>query len=134
MNIGDVSQKLGMPASTIRYYEQIGLIEPQQRISGRRKFDLQALFALEFVRLAQTAGFSIAEIKSLLESYQNDPSAKGHWVVMAEKKRAILKTQIRELRQMDRILNELVSCNCGSLTECIEAGIDRKRTPHHERH
>ncbi|QJB69039.1 MerR family transcriptional regulator [Parasphingorhabdus halotolerans] len=133
MHIGDVSQKLGMPASTIRYYEKIGLIEPQQRVSGRRKFDVQALFALEFVRLAQTAGFSIAEIKSLLKAYEKDPSAKGPWMVLAEEKRAILKTQIQELKQMDRILNELVSCNCGSLTECIETGIKQKRVINHER-
>jgi DNA-binding transcriptional MerR regulator len=127
MNIGSVSQKLGIPASTIRYYEKIGLIEPQHRVSGRRHFDLPALFALEFVRLAQSAGFSIAEIKSLLKSYQNDPSAKGPWVAMAEEKRTVLKTQIQELRQMDRILSELVSCNCESLTDCIEAGIDREK-------
>lgn len=134
MNIGDVSQKLDMPASTIRYYEKIGLIEPQQRVSGRRKFDVPALFALEFISLAQTSGFTIAEIKSLLEAYSDDPSSNGDWMAIAQKKRATLKTQIQELKQMDDILSELISCDCGSLTACIKAGIERKRRTNHERH
>ena len=127
MNIGYVSRKLGMPASTIRYYEQLGLIEPQERVSGRRKFDTQALFALEFVQLAQAAGFSIAEIKSLLDDYAKDPSPEGSWMEKVQEKRSILRSQIHGLRQMDDILSELMSCNCASLTACIEAGINRRK-------
>ena len=55
MNIGDVSQQLGMPASTIRYYEKEGLLEPQVRVSGRRKFSHQALVTLQFIQIAQTS-------------------------------------------------------------------------------
>ena len=61
MQIGDVARKLDMPASTIRYYEKVGLIERQQRVSGRRQFNDRALFALRFVQLAQAAGFTIGE-------------------------------------------------------------------------
>ncbi len=125
MKIGDVSTRLGMPASTIRYYEKIGLIDPQRRISGRREFDVSALFALQFVRLSQAAGFTLAETKSLLDAYADDPSPAGIWKSAAAGKRSAIRTQIEELKQMDRILSELLSCSCTSLTECVEKGMDR---------
>ncbi len=125
MKIGDVSAKLGMPASTIRYYEKIGLIKPQHRISGRREFDERALFALEFVRLSQAAGFTISETKSLLDAYSTDPSAKGAWVSQAQKKKLEIDIKMKELMQMDIILSEILSCKCVSLTECIEKGVAR---------
>ena len=126
MKIGDVSEKLGIPASTIRYYEQIGLIERQHRVSGRRDFDKQALFILQFVKLAQTAGFSINEAKFLIDSYVSDPSNKGSWKELAERKRQDVGEQIKSLKRIDSILNEVLSCRCASLTECIETGIKKQ--------
>jgi DNA-binding transcriptional MerR regulator len=125
MKIGDVSAKLGIPASAIRYYEKVGLIEKQRRIAGRRDFDDRALFALEFVRLAQAAGFSIVEMKSLLEAYAENPSATGTWKTQALAKRRAIRTQIDDLRQMDQMLSEILSCSCPSLTQCIEKGSAR---------
>jgi MerR family redox-sensitive transcriptional activator SoxR len=119
-----------MPASTIRYYETIGLIDPQRRISGRRVFDDRAVFALEFVQLAQAAGFSIAEMKSVLQSHADDPSPAGVWAVLAEKKRSDIRAQIKELERMDRVLTALLSCRCASLSECVEKARAR-RCPQH---
>ena len=125
MNIGDVSQRLGMPASTIRFYEKEGLIEHQPRISGRRNFNDQALVALQFVQLAQAAGFSIAETKSLLENHKQDPSCKGLWMPLVEKKQANIKQQINDLQQMDRILDALRGCECTSIKQCVGASMQR---------
>lgn len=119
MKIGDVANKLAIPASTIRYYEKVGLIEPPRRISGRREFDERALTALEFVRLCQAAGFTIAETKSLLDAYARDPSVVGMWRSLAEKKQAAVRGQIRQLRKMDRILTQLLSCQCSTLEQCV---------------
>lgn len=126
MKIGDVSSKLGIPASTIRYYEKAGLIDPPARVSGRRQFDESAIFALEFVRLSQAAGFTISETKSLLEAYAQDNSAGGAWRTLASEKRLDVRAKIQELQQIDTILSELMSCQCASLTECIKIGLSRK--------
>ncbi len=131
VRIGDVSHRLGMPASTIRYYETIGLIAPQRRVSGRRVFDDRAVFILEFVQLAQTAGFSIAEIKSMLHSHAEDPGPAGVWAALAEKKRSDIRAQIKELERMDRMLSELLSCRCASLSECVEKARARRRPRQH---
>ncbi|MEM7016693.1 MAG: MerR family transcriptional regulator [Pseudomonadota bacterium] len=119
MKIGTVADQLNIPASTIRYYEKIGLLEPQMRVSGKRNFDQQALLTLQFVQLAQAAGFSIKEIKSLLEAYNADPSPAGMWHAVAEAKRASICEQISDLKRMDRILTELLKCECQSLSECV---------------
>ena len=103
MKIGDVAQQLSMPASTIRYYEKMGLIAEQRRISGRRQFDDRALLTLKFVRLVQAAGFSLADTKSLLERYAEDPGPAGMWKPLAEAKQAAVKQQISDLRQVDRV-------------------------------
>ena len=125
MKIGDVAARLDMPASTIRYYEKIGLIEPQRRVSGRRMFDERALLALEFARLSQAAGFTIAETKSLLDAYARDPSVAGMWKSQAEKKQAAVRKQIEQLRRMDLILTELLSCKCSTLEQCVEWSIEK---------
>jgi len=125
MKIGAVSERLGLPASTIRYYERMGLIDPPQRISGRREFNEQAILALEFVRLSQAAGFTIAETKLVLESYALNPDASGSWRELAQEKQTDVRAQMAALRQVDAILSELLTCDCASFTRCIEVGLAR---------
>lgn len=126
MKIGELASQLGIPASTIRYYEQVGLIDPPPRVSGRREFGDSAVYALEFVRLSQAAGFSITETKSLLDAYAADQSASGTWQAIAIQKQAKVREQIQSLQKVDAILAELISCKCATLNECIEIGLARK--------
>lgn len=124
MKIGDVSEKTGIPSSTIRYYEQIGLIDRPARVSGRRVFDSSALFDLKFVKLSQSAGFTIDETKSLLRYYAEDPSPSGMWKPLAETKQASIQKKIEALNQMGKVLSALLSCKCATLTECVDKSID----------
>ncbi len=124
MKIGDVSDQLGIPASTIRYYEKVGLIERQYRQSGRRVFDDRAVLVLQFVQLAQAAGFTIDETKSLLNAYAKDPSPNGMWKPFAEVKREAIRAQIKELKRMDQVLSELLKCECETLEACVEKACD----------
>ncbi len=121
MKIGEVSKQLGIPASTIRYYEAEGLIDRQSRVSGRREIDARAVLGLRFAQLAQAAGFSINEMKTLLNSYDRDPTPSGMWRSLARAKRECVQTQIDDLRRMDRILGKLLDCDCATLNECVEA-------------
>ena len=125
MKIGDISERLGIPASTIRYYESVGLIDRQARVSGRRQFDERALFTLRFVQLAQAAGFSIAETKSLLESYARDPSPGGMWKPFAEAKQAAISRQIETLQRMYGVLADLIACQCATLEDCVRLAESR---------
>jgi MerR family redox-sensitive transcriptional activator SoxR len=125
MQIGAVSRQLNIPASAIRYYERIGLIKQQLRISGRRHFDIESLRVLRFIKLAQTAQFSIQEIKSLLSDYDADPGSKGVWKPFAESKRVALRKQIEELGEADRILAAMLKCECQNLSQCVSKAAEQ---------
>ena len=127
MKIGDVAAELGIPASTIRYYEKIGLIEPQRRVSGRRVIDDKAVSTLRFVQLAQAAGFSIAEMRTLQGGYSADPHAGRMWRTLAGEKQTAVRDQINALKQMDRLLSEMLKCECASLEACVEIAVGDER-------
>jgi len=126
MKIGAIAKNLDIPASTIRYYERIGLIKAPPRISGRRHFDMDAVQTLRFIKLAQAAKFSIEEIKELLGSYRDDPGPRGMWKPFAEDKRKLLHDQIADLQKADKILSAMLSCKCQTLAECVSKAEDRK--------
>ena len=79
MLIGQVSKLLSIPISTIRYYERVGLLEPPARVSGRRHFSGNAITFLKFIRLAQSAGFTISEMKKLRDDFVQDPCPSSMW-------------------------------------------------------
>jgi len=118
MKIGEVSRRLNMPASTIRYYEKRGLLNPD-RISGKREFDSNALVKLQFVQLCQAAGFSIVEIRKLLANYAQDSSRQGPWFPAVEVKLAEIREQIDKLQRSEALLNELVECRCKTIEQCV---------------
>ena len=69
MNIGEVSQAAGLPAKTIRYYEDIGLITPLRDANGYRRFAQTHLHKLAFLARARGLGFSIEQCRTLLALY-----------------------------------------------------------------
>ena len=120
MKIGDVSEKLNIPASTIRYYESVGLLQQLQRVSGNRVFDKKALNTLRFVQLAQNAGFSIEEMKVLLDSAEHSSPTSDNWQNLASLKRRKLRDQIEQLTKMDDVLGRIIACKCLTLSECMD--------------
>lgn len=66
--IGDLSEQAGIPTQTIRYYEQLGLLEPPERTDSRyRVYTAEHLERLQFIRRAKTFGLSLEEIKQLID-------------------------------------------------------------------
>lgn len=66
--IGQVAQVAGVPTSTLRYYERIGLLQAAGRIAGNyRRYGMEALEQLRFIRAAQATGFSLEDVTALLQ-------------------------------------------------------------------
>ena len=127
MKIGDVAQRLGIPSSTIRYYEKKGLISPPERVSGKREFNSSTLLRLRFIQLCQAAGFTIGEILSLVEDYKSDPSKNGLWQPAVDNKRTEIQSKINELNRVDAVLDELVKCRCSSIEQCVGQALQDPR-------
>src|ERR1700758_677554 len=65
LTIGEVSRRAGVAATTLRYYEQIGLIPAPARLGGQRRYDGSVLTRLEVIRLCKSAGVALEEIQAL---------------------------------------------------------------------
>lgn len=125
--IGTIAKKSGISASTIRYYEAIELLPPAERVNGRRRYDDAILPQINLIRLAQKAGFTIAEIQTLLHDFPEDAPPSERWQVMAQMKLDELNERLKMIQTMKGILEQTLRCQCNTLEDC-GAGIQDQRT------
>ncbi|MFP3991189.1 heavy metal-responsive transcriptional regulator [Streptomyces sp. E11-3] len=99
MRIGSVADSAGVSAKTVRFYEQAGLLpEPPRTASGYRDYPPQAAERLSFIRGAQSAGLTLAEIREVLDLRDAGQAPCGHVGALIE----------RHLRQVDERITELI--------------------------
>ncbi|OIQ38043.1 MAG: Cu(I)-responsive transcriptional regulator [Roseobacter sp. MedPE-SW] len=113
MNIGDVSTRSGLPAKTIRYYEDIGLIKPQRSENGYRCFVEADLHKLAFLGRARALGFTIEDCRMLMALYEDESRASGDVKQLALEHLSKIETKIADLEAMRDTLTELVHCCAG---------------------
>ena len=108
MNIGDVARRTGLPAKTIRYYEDIGLIKPLRGANGYRRFRESDLHKLGFLGRARSLGFSIEDCRGLLALYEDESRASADVKRIAEHHLAHIDAKIAELNAMRATLAHLI--------------------------
>ncbi len=119
MNIGDVALASGLPAKTIRYYEEIGLINPMRGANGYRAFREGDLHKLRFLARARSLGFPIEDCRALLSLYQDRGRASADVKLLAEDHIGRIERKIIELQSMHRSLWDLVMrCHGDDSPEC----------------
>lgn len=118
MSIGEVASKFGLAASAIRFYEQEGLLPPARRRSGRRVYDSDILHRLSVIELAKAAGFTIREIRELLDGCTGRARPGSMWRQLAQRKRSELQRSIETAQRMQAILDQLLACECPTLVAC----------------
>ncbi len=118
--IGELAKQAGVQTSTLRYYESIGLISAAKRVNGQRRYTSGTLKRLSFIKLAQQAGFSIAEIKTLLEGFETDIPPLSQWRALTRQKLVEVEVAIARSQQMKLLLQEGLRCGCLSYDECSE--------------
>ena len=97
MNIGEAAARSGLPAKTIRYYEEIGLLRPRRGANGYRAFAEDDAERLAFLARARSLGFSIEECRTLLALQQDEGRASGD----------VRRVAVAHLAEVDRKLDEL---------------------------
>lgn len=113
MNIGDVAKRAGLPAKTIRYYEDINLIQPDRGLNGYRDFSENDLHKLRFLGQARSLGFSIEDCRGLLELYEDKARASSDVKQIAEGHLKKIDAKIAELQGMRQTLAHLVKACAG---------------------
>jgi Cu(I)-responsive transcriptional regulator len=120
MNISDVAKRSGLPAKTIRYYEDIGFIRPKRLPNGYRDFEEAELHKLAFIGRARSLGFPIEDCRILLELYDDKSRASADVKKVAQQNLKEIDAKIADLQAMHATLSHLVE-------EC--AGDDRPDCP-----
>lgn len=119
MNIGEVAERSGLPAKTIRYYEDIGLIAPERGPNGYRRFGPTEAHKLRFLARARSLGFSIEECRELMALYGDRGRASADVKRLAKGHLARIEAKIAELESLRGALSELVSaCQGDARPDC----------------
>ena len=110
MNIGEAAERSGLPAKTIRYYEDISLVAPDRADNGYRDYSSSDVHRLRFLHRARNLGFSIDECRLLLSLYSDRNRASADVKAVAEQKLVEIDAKIRELQSLKNALQSLVDC------------------------
>lgn len=119
-SIGELSRQTNVKVPTIRYYEEIGLLEEPSRNAGNQRRYAQAdLERLGFIRHARDLGFSLEDIRSLIElsAHPDRPCADLDQIAKAQL--AATRAKIARLQRLERELDRIAAdCHGGRVGDC----------------
>jgi MerR family transcriptional regulator, redox-sensitive transcriptional activator SoxR len=126
VTIGEVAAKATLATSAIRYYERTGLLNQPLRKNGRRVYSDDILPQLVIIEFAKATGFTLSEIRLLLQGFPETTPASARWRKMAGKKIRELDDALAKTKAMRDMLEAMTSCRCRKLEQCAE-GLERNR-------
>jgi Cu(I)-responsive transcriptional regulator len=120
MNIGKAAKRSGVPAKTIRYYEEIGLIPKAVRTeSGYRDYSEQDVQMLRFIHRSRALGFPVKEVAELLALWRDRSRSSAQVKELALHRIADIDTKIAELKSIRHTLTDLATrCHGDDRPDC----------------
>lgn len=119
MNIGQAAERSGLPTKTIRYYEDVGLLQPARRANGFRDYGDRDVHDLRFIARARGLGFSVEQCRHLLNLYRDRSRASAEVRQVAADHIKVIRAKIDELKSMERTLCALIEqCHGDDRPDC----------------
>lgn len=122
VTIGKLAGEVGVSVDAIRFYEREGLLRPARKTaSGYRLYDAEAGRRIRFIKQAQHCGFSLAEIRELLDLRRRDDACCDDVRNVAIAKKLAIERKVRALQGMSAALSELIvrcTADGAPLDEC----------------
>ena len=118
LTIGEVARRAGVAASTVRYYESIDLLPEPVRESGQRRYDESVLGKLGFIGVAKEAGFSLPEIKELMEGVDDGNGMAGSMRSLSSRKLDEVEVLLERTKAVKGWLEVAKECGCLTPAEC----------------
>src|SRR5262249_25190989 len=113
--IGELSRQTGLATSALRYYERVGLLAPDGRVSGRRYYGPASAERIALIRLCQDAGFTLAEVRAFLAAgSRRTPS----WTRLMKAKLQELETSIARATDAKALIEHGLACRHRELSQC----------------
>lgn len=111
--IGQLARASGVPTSTVRYYERVGLLRPDGRSGGNyRLFGEVAVERLRFIRAAQATGFTLEDVTVLLNFREGEPACCKDVQKLIEQRLSDVKKRMDDLRHVQSVLkSSLEKCH-----------------------
>lgn len=132
MLIGQLADALGIPTRTVRFYERKGLLpNPERAPNGYRVYDDSTLARLRFIRTAQAAGLTLAEIASVMSVRDDGTAPCSHVDSLLESKLAAVREQRSQLATLESELSQLLDrsrqldpadCSAGEICHIFSKG------------
>lgn len=108
MRIGELSRRSGVPATALRYYEQVGLLpSPMRTESGYRSYGAEAIDRLVFIRAAQAVGLTLAEVRQVMGVRDAGEAPCQVVTDLIARRHAEVRARVAELRRLQRELANL---------------------------
>jgi MerR family transcriptional regulator, redox-sensitive transcriptional activator SoxR len=120
--IGELARRSGRSASSIRYYEQIGVLPEPIRVSGQRRYRDDYLRLLAVIDTAQRAGLSLDEIKILIAATGEGKGANEELRRIASQRLTQVTAEIERAIRIRKWLEKASRCECPDLGECALFG------------
>ncbi len=118
LSIGEVAREAGVSVSAIRFYERQGLLPEAGRVGGKRRFGTDVVRRLQVIDVAKQAGFSLDEVRALLDSIDRGAPAHEELQALAACKLPEIDALIERARAMRDWLSVASACGCESLEDC----------------
>ena len=121
LKTGELAKQAGVNVETLRFYEREGLLaEPPRRASGYREYPPDTVQRIRFIQRAKELGFTLREIKGLLELRVDPETTCAEVKEHAAEKIADVKQKISDLKTIERALNKLMNTcrGTGPIDEC----------------
>lgn len=115
LTIGEVSRCSGVAATTLRYYERVGLLPSPARAGGQRRYDAAVLARLEIIGLCKSAGFALDEIRVL---FADDAPGRPASRALAQAKLAEIDARQQTLTRARAVIEWGMQCTCPSIDAC----------------
>lgn len=119
LTITQVAQQAGVAASTVRYYESIGLLPEPARVGGRRRYEPDVLQKLEIIRTAQQAGFTLTELRTLFDEVLGSSAPAARWHELVQRKQREVNRLLLNVTSMKMLLEDIMGCDDAALADCI---------------
>ena len=119
MTIGEVAERTGVAVSALRFYDAEGFIASVRTAGGQRRFSREVLRRIAFIRVAQTVGLTLDEIRESLATLPAGRTPnKADWTRLSRAWRPRLDAQIALLERLRDELSSCIGCGCLSLQAC----------------
>lgn len=120
MRISEAARLSGLPAKTIRFYEDEGLIAPASRTAnGYRQYSDKDVHTLRFLQHARSLGFSMEDCRALLSLYQDQERSSADVKDLAKRHLAEIERKVSELENLKGVLTELIDrCHGDDRPDC----------------